>query len=445
MNFAGREFYFGIPLSPSGQTTVFDVTIGTPFSQAGYVIESQDGEISSGTANSNNPSVIRLDRSLQVTQTGFQGRTKGIRVRATTQNSIYVLVIMKYNDFGFFQLLIGYDSFLVHPNNIEALSGGQYVYYAVSTEKTPDISDRNSNILLVGNHNETTISITPTQSVQLPQNAQTESTLVSVAASTTHNLTLNSFQTVLFSSILDLTGTKIVSNKPLTVITGHQCAQIPATTGFCEPIYIQLLPTFNWGQQFLLAPFSGRTANQYYRLVSSEASTTVTYNCGGENHMTLQAGRKLDLTFSPTSYCYLDASSPVLVVQMAPGHGEDSTGDPSMAIVAPTTGHIRSSSFINLPSDFSNSFITVTMLAEHFNTSQILLDGSPLPCTWSSIQNIRNENVGHGCSYSVSAGPHTVSHSGENGVLSVSVYGWNNSPDLGYAYLTDYNLGKECV
>ena len=428
-------------MAPAGQAPVFDLTIGTPFDQADYVIESSDGQIASGTVTSGNPAVVRVNSSYLVTSSDFVNRVKGIRVRTTSPNQIYVLVVTMYNDFGFYRSLIGYGSYLVHPN--KEYPTDNYVYFAVSFESTPDRNDI-GDILLIGNHNETSVSITPAQDVILPADAQSNSSLVEVAAGTTHNVTLNSFQTLGFSTVLDLTGTKIVSDKPLTVITGHQCAQIPSTTGFCEPLYIHLPPTINWGQSFLMAPFGGRTADQYYKLVTSVDSTTIHYRCGSNNSVSLErltAGSGHLLSFSGDSYCYLNASSPVFLVQMSPGSLTDSLGDPALAIVPPTRGHVKSASFLNFPSDFPNSFITVTVLAEHFITSQILFDGNTLACSWNAIRNtFSDEIVGYGCTYRVSNGTHVVTHSGDDGVLSVVAYGWNDRPSIGYAYLTNFNF-----
>ena len=425
---------------------MFDVIIGTPSDQANYVIESTDGEIASGTATLSNPAVIRVDSTFQVTTSGFPDRVKGIRIRATSQNPVYVLVVMKYN---VFTDLVGYSSYLVHPNDGYLNAGiRSYVYYAVSFASTPDTTNQLSNILLVGNQDGTSISITPVQDVILPTDAQSNSSLIEVAAGTTHNVTLNSFQTLGFSTVLDLTGTRIVSDKPLTVITGHQCAQIPSTTGFCEPLYIHLPPTINWGRSFLMAPFGGRTASQYYKLVTSEESTTIHYRCGSDHSVSVErltAGSGHLLSFSSDSYCYLSASSPVFLVQMSPGNLADNVGDPALAIVPPTNGHVKSASFLNLPTDFPNNYnITVTVLAEHFITSQILIDGDPLSCSWNAIRNTFSDDIiGHGCTHAVSSGTHVVTHSGESddGVLSVIVYGWNGPSPLGYAYLTNWNLG----
>ena len=368
---------------------------------------------------------------------------KGLRVHATIP--IYVLVVVKYNFFVFFTSLVGYGSYLVHPNN-ELHNSGDYIYYAISLDSTPDITNRISNILLVGNQDGTLISITPTRDVSLPVDTQSTSLLIEVAAGTTHSVTLNRFQTLGFSNVDDLTGTKIVSDKPLTVITGHQCAQIPSTIGFCEPLYIHLPPTFDWGKRFLLAPFDGRTADQYYKVVTSEDSTTIDYRCGNNAPVSLQsptAGSGHLLSFSSNSYCYMHTSSPAFVVQIAPGNQADDIGDPALAIVSPTTAHVRSTSFFSLPTDFYASFITVTAQAEHFNSSQILFDGNPLACTWNTILNTFSDGiVGYGCTYSISSGTHIVTHSGEVGALSVVAYGWNDRPSLGYAYLTNYNLDQ---
>ena len=442
------DFIFGIPLTPTGQTPRYELTIGTPSNQADYIIESRAGEIAAGTVNSSSPAAVIVSNTFQVVSSRMDERMKGIRVRATGQNPVYVLVTIKYNFFGSITFLIGYGSYFVHPN-IELPNGGDYVYYVMSTDYTglsTNVTDRRSNVLLIGNRNITSVSITPTQIVSLPQDAQSNSPLVQVAAGATHNVTLNSLQTLGFSSLFDLTGTKIVSDKPLTVITGHQCAQVPSTTGFCEPIYIHIPPTFNWGQLFLLAPLGGRTANQYYKLVTSEDSAMMSHRCGMGRDLILQiptAGTGHFLSFASNSYCYLTASSPIFVVQMAPGNNEDNVGDVALAIVAPTSRHVKTTTFLNLLSDFQTSFITVTVQATHFNVSRIHLDGSPLGCTWNNIYNTINNNiVGHGCTFSVAAGTHVISHLDGNGVLSVVAYGWSTETNAGYAYmyLTDINL-----
>ena len=439
----------GLPLAPENLLPVFELIIGTPSYQASYVVESSTRVISTGNTSSAEPATVTLqdssdsDSSLEVLSSGYADRMKGLRVHASGDNPISVLVTMKYPSFS----VSGYSSFLLHPNN-ELDGGSVYEYYAISTDYTGTtiLSNRRSNVLLVGNFNATTISIIPTQTVSLPVDAQANSSLVDVAAGTMHNITLNKLQTLLISSLNDLTGTRIISTMPTTVITGHQCGQIPVTHGFCEPLYIQIPPTFNWGQTFLLAPFAGRTTSQeYYKFVTSMNSTTISYRCGNLDSQGVgisTAGSGRFLSFSANMFCYFTATNPIFIVQFGSGFRIDRMGDPVMTIISPTSGYINSTTFVNLPSNvFPSSFIAVTVQAKHFNRSQIHLDRSQLHCNWTAIYNITSEDiVGYGCTANVTAGTHNVSHSGENGVLSVVTYGWSSSPALGYAYLTGFNL-----
>ena len=61
-------------------------------------------------------------------------------------------------------------------------------------------------------------------------------------------ITLNCLKTFLFGSsgFVDLTGTSIVSNKTLTVISGHGCANVSSDRVYCEHVeesynYINIL------------------------------------------------------------------------------------------------------------------------------------------------------------------------------------------------------------
>ena len=430
----GKDIFLGIPLL-EGSSPVVELMIGAVSGSADFVVESQTGEVIHRSTVTSIETVRIPHIQYMVDSSGFVDRIKGIRVRVTGENPIYALTISRFKG------PTEYSSWLVHSNQ-DFQSQGSYEYYAISTDYNGE-PDKFSNILLVGTEDDTTLSITPTQTVSLPKDAQGASTLLEMTASTIHTVTLNRLQTLGFSSLRDLTGTRIVSNKPLTVITGHQCGQVPVTPDSCKPLYVHVPPTSNWGQEFLLAPFAGRTALQYYKLVTSASSTTVTYRCGtgSRQSMEIPIASSTLLSLGTPSYCYLTATSPVFVVQLAPGKDADSRGDAAVATVSPTTGHVERASFVVLPSNFPTNFITVTVQAEHFDVSQIQLDGSRLGCSWNAIRNTDSDSiVGYGCTSSMSVGAHTLLHSGETGVLSVVVYGWNNQPSLGYAYLPRLDL-----
>ena len=416
-----------------------ELRVGTPAGTAAFMVEMTGMTSISGMASSTEFATVSLNANLQLSTATYNDRLKGIKVSATGTNPISVFVTMKYNS--------GFLDFSVHPRT-QAMGVTSFEYIGISTDYAGATNlGRFSQIILVAADDDTEISITPSQTVSLPEDAQNQaSSLVEVSSGNTHNVTLNQMQTLLVinpNQDRDVSGTRIVSNKPLTVLSGHNCGAVPHTVAFCEGLFVQVPPTYTWGQAFLLSPFGGRKSNQFYKLVTAETGTTIAYRCGNSAAVGREVTANADtVTINNGMYCYLTATKPIFVVQLAGGNNNDNTGDPDMAIVAPTSGHVSSARFLALSAaEFPNSFISVTVTAEHFDQAQIQLDGAQLMCTWNAICNITNDDiVGYGCTSSVTPGVHNMIHTGMDGVLSVAAYGWNNSPAQAYAYLTMLNL-----
>ena len=109
-------------------------------------------------------------------------------------------------------------SHLVFPGH--HLDVDKYEYIAVSYQTVGWASW--SLVLLVGNEDNTSITVTSPVSVEFPINPQNPtSSMFQLQAGFPHIVTLNRLQTLLFGSsgsvYNDMTGTKILSNKPLTV------------------------------------------------------------------------------------------------------------------------------------------------------------------------------------------------------------------------------------
>ena len=94
---------------------------------------------------------------------------------------------------------------------------------------------------------------------------------MTITAGTPFSITLHRMQTFLFEALaVDITGTSIVSNKPLNVVSGHECGNVPKNVAYCEHLTEQIPPTVTWGRQFLLTPYSGRSG-QYYKILAAES------------------------------------------------------------------------------------------------------------------------------------------------------------------------------
>ncbi|XP_064384244.1 uncharacterized protein LOC135333251 isoform X3 [Halichondria panicea] len=432
----GQEFYLGFMQNiGGGQFSSLRLLIGTDTQFASYVVETVDQIVQQGSVSSGTPVSVHISGlDLEVFTSNYDNRWKGIRV--ASNEDIFVVAEN-------FILAINHGVFLAYPR-FTFEQEVDYEYYIVSIEDITDFA--HSQLLLVGCENETTITILPSQNVILPTNLQESSTSILVNAGTTsHTMVLNQLQTLLVSSFDDLTGTKIVSDKPLTVIGGHECAVNPASSSACEPLAVQIPSSLLWGRQFLLAPFTGRGSEQYFKLFSS-IPTTVNYTCGNSSFSFNNVTNRI---FGTYEYCYLESINPLLVAQVSTGSSIDFSGDLAIALISPIDNYVRETSFVSLPSYlFSLNYISVTVAIENFNSSCIMFDDQVIDCDWNEILNTEMQVVGYGCSKAVNSGStvgtqHTVYH--DNGTLSVLVYGFNGGPSLGYAYLTGQTLTEKQV
>ena len=228
----------------------FRVTVGTPAEgSVRFIIENNAQVIHNGTVTSNSPVVIDIPNDQQVVASDFANRQKGIHIYSMERDLIYVVAEN-------FLTFLNHGAYLAYPCFSLGENNNRYEYGVVSFDDPTDAL--NSQFLLVGCEDDTVITITPTQSVSLPTDAQKSSTAVTIEPDTeSHEITLNKMQTLLVLSVDDLTGSRIISNKPLTVISGHECANIPLSEAGCEPLAVQVPPTATWGTEFLLAPFAG--------------------------------------------------------------------------------------------------------------------------------------------------------------------------------------------
>ena len=447
----GTNFFVAAPPARSSSPINLPHTIyvGTAYSTAGYTIEDSSGsQVNQGIATSSSPGTYFFDGSIgaltaPVLSSAFGDRNNGLHIMAVGNESLFVLYTLGDEEF--------FGSFLSYPC-VDFQESSLYEYYAVSVEKAMQAGG-DSQVLLVGCEDNTTISITPTQTVSLPLDAQTESSLVEIPiGSTSHTITLHQTQTLIILNQMDLTGTKVTSDKPLAVISGHTCGNVPAEFRFCEQLAVQIPPTLTWGTEFLLAPFAIRSSGQVYKMVASKNDTLISIikndtesEISSEVHLAVAGGEHTLITTSGTFY-YVSSDKPIFMAQFATGgivdSGGDGIGDPVMLIVSPTHMYISSTTFITLGPQFTQHAISVTVKEDAgFDPNDILFDGQPLNCTWTPILNLGGSVVGWGgtCTNVGGNSQHCVTHN-KGGSLSVLSYGFGT--ETGYGYLAGMKLQR---
>ncbi|XP_053546865.1 IgGFc-binding protein-like [Bombina bombina] len=129
-------------------------------------------------------------------------------------------------------------------------------------------------------------------------------------------LTLKPFQAVQIQSTDDLSGTKVVADHPVAVLSGHTCSQ---KNGDCGHVYEQLLPVTSWGYSFFVPGMSFQPKSDIVFIIPAK-DTEINYQSGSEEEIKkLLAGEVLQLEVSTSSPLNINADSKLQVLFFGTG------------------------------------------------------------------------------------------------------------------------------
>ena len=376
-----------------------------------------------GTVTKNSPLTYKYEvPSLFLTHsTSFGDRYKGMNLKSDRPISV-----------SFYSIFIDH---LVLPYH-EYPGVSQYEYYAVSTSSYRNTSL--SQVLLVGCINNTIISIIPTVDLFIPIDVQKNgSNDILVTKGNSHTITLHEGQTLLLGkgNGSDISGTHFISNKPLTVITGHECGSTPdmIKCNRCHPLQLQVPPTITWGKRFILTNFInfgfGRsTVPSYVKTVTSQTNTSITIYCNGTTNTTryFTNGAIGTYQYNITEYCYMEANKPIFVV-LFPHSDYYHT---AMVLIPPMEQYLQEVNF-DLYRYSSYSKLVITASVEGFSPTAILHNGLAT-VNWTPIYDSTRNIVAYGTEIEINRhySNHSVVHTGRNGKLSVQVQGYFHSSTI---------------
>ncbi|MFH1050636.1 MAG: T9SS type A sorting domain-containing protein [bacterium] len=89
---------------------------------------------------------------------------------------------------------------------------------------------------------------------------------------------LNKGDVLLISSLgndAELSGSKIVSDKPVAVVSGNFCAYVPTNCGCCDVLEEMEIPTDYWGKEYHVTRIVNRLKNSIIKVFAKEANTKI--------------------------------------------------------------------------------------------------------------------------------------------------------------------------
>ena len=440
-----RTFVFGIPKNFRGDPSSAEIIITTVSKESIRVNVTLGASLQhSGTVSASHSYNLSIADSLIVKDSYFQDRDKGIIVEASGEVEVTAYNSLKgVSSIGAFRVL--------PYRSLPELY--QYRYIGVSTGSAYNFDGL---MLLVGCEEETIVNIKPSVEIEVPQNTQLDnSNKTIVLGGQNHQVVLHRGQTLLLKVAgKDLTGTEIISNKPLTVLSGHECGRMPEEKGGCDQMMAQIPPTVTWGKDFILVPLSGRTSGHIYKVVASQNETIINHNCNNSvaSASVLSEGEVIQFWSGSYRSCHVTANKPILVAQFSLGQDTDGVGDPTLSLVPPTEQYVHEVSFQSFSADslINDQYMNIIVPSDCFHHNQIKLDGKVIMCEWSLVYSYDSETVlGYTCKMSLEPNTiHTLSHSRPGGHMALSLYGFTGR--RGYSYNAGFamqplNASKDCL
>ena len=341
------------------------------------------------------------------------------------------------------------DTFTAIPT--KKLPVTEYVYYGLSVPKaTVHSYPHNSSILIVGTEDNTKLKLNVTQSVTIGLNSQTHI----LRKELEYDFTIRRFQTVYLRSVEDLTGSRIETDKPVSVFSGHACGNIPRDKCCCSHQVEQIPPTFNWGTVFYTAPLTDRQSH-IIKILAAHTSTEVKLYCNKNVYdIDINEGEIITKTCIGGIYCAIHSSKEVLVAQFSRGYRDDNlTGDPMMTLV-PGLKHY-SNRFVYSTMRFPpvtnyKHYINIIVVAEYFKPEQIFLtlENSIIPIgsqfTWKAINGSNDTIEAYAVRFILPEGTEQVYHTDNHALLTYIMYGFARYDGYGHPASLDVTAGMAC-
>ncbi len=254
---------------------------------------------------------------------------------------------------------------------------------------------KNSEFVVVASENNTKVKITPTKITDQLRPANVPFTI------TLNKGELYQVQSMNRANLTgqgDLTGSHIVSDKPIAFYSGSYSTTIPADANVeaWDHLYEQIPPVRSWGRKFVTVPLSGRGEDRF-RIIASEDKTNI--RIGNLAPIVLNKGQFNEFKPTPNQPLLIESDQPILLAQFMVSNSVDRPsgytnqnwdGDPFMLIISPVDQTRESVTFVayNSPNISSKYFVNVVTKIE--SSSYISLDGAPI-----SFQSLTNSGYAY--------------------------------------------------
>ena len=347
-------------------------------------------------------------------------QSKGVYIKTTSNR---VTVQCNYNPYCY--------RYCYYATHLEALTfipvtglcSSEYQYYALSVNSTR--SSYNSSVLVVGTEDNTKMKLTVTHSVTV----SISNVISHLVPYKEQSFTINRLHTVYFESQKDLSGCKIITNKEVSVFSGHQYGHILNSPS--SYLIKQVPPTSLWGNVHHVVPLKDVTAGYAIKIVASTQCMIKIY-CNNSLSSTdyLIDQEFIVKKFVNDEHCTIQSNASVLVAQFSLGvHSDSGYGDLLMALVPSTKQYYNDFGYLIFNSRTSYyaplySYANIIVMAEYYQPEKIYLYDSSLDTQlWVPLIN-NNVTEAYATQVNLTSGVVKFFHTNATALMTVMIYGF---------------------
>ena len=272
--------------------------------------------------------------------------------------------------------------------------------------------------------------LTPRQSVTIRVN----DTVVNLDRREQHLFVINRLQTVYVRSRDDLTGTKVVTNKPVSLFSGHECADIQSNPRSCDYLIEQIPPTTSWGRVYYTVPLATRRS-YIIKILAAYDSTRVVMFCNKtvskRSYSAIFESDFINRVLHLQEHCSIQANKEVLVVQISYGHRQDGIGDPMMTLLPANIHYSNEFSFSTIHNQMREGythFVNIIVMAQYYQPDMIYLIARGVSKSldtqeWVPV-NVNNVTEAYVTKLTISEGVVEIIHTNTSALITTVVYGF---------------------
>lgn len=228
----------------------------------------------------------------------------------------------------------------------------------------------------------------------------------------------------------DFTGTKIVANHPVSVFSGANSVAVSdtMTKTTIDHLVEQMIPVSMWGTKFVTISTPGRDIGDYFRIIASEDSTTI--SVPGHTNYTINATEYIQLNVDTGDYQMVTSDKAAMVVMFGKSTKiKDTMGDPHMTVIPPSPQYSSDYTFttVNISAgEFTNYAVVVI---DTSMTGELMVDNVLTDNQWTPINGSTNLVT---ATFNLNPGYHSIYNNDPSATFMAIAFG--NAKHNSYAY-----------